>query len=223
MGISERREREKNQRRKAILNCARELVLSQGVEHVSMENIAEKAELSKATVYLYYSSKEELFNEICEEAARLFCERLKKFSETGLKGMAALKVLWRDYAELFGGFNEMIIIFQVRNYLDSWMPIVSMEGKNKSIYVEIIISSIKNIIDECKEEGIFANDLDSTVATRLLLSIFSKIIEHASNLPEETRGLPAVYDEMINTFQIIIRGFAREGIQHSLLDIRNFN
>ena len=223
MGISERRVREKNERRRAIMNCAKDLVLLQGVEHVSMEDIASKAELSKATVYLYFSSKEELLNEICEEVARRFCEHLQTFTKAGLTGMEALKLLWRGFIEIFGSFNEMIIIFQVRNYLDSWMPIVSMEGQNKSTYVDAILLSIKNIIDECKTEGVFAPDLDSTVATRLLLSIFSQIIEHASQLPAESRGLPVVYEEMLNTFQIIIRGFAREGINHSLLDIKNFN
>jgi len=230
MGISERRERERTERRNAILNCARELVLAQGVEHINMEDIAAKAELSKATVYLYFSSKEELLSEICEEAARKFCEHLKMFSAYGLKGITALKFLWRGYVELFGSFSEMVIIFQVRNYLDSWMPIVSLDDENeenknkdkkKSTNVETILSTIKNIIDECKEEGVFAPDLDSTVATRLVLSIFSKIIEHASNLPMEVRGSPAVVDEMINTFQIIIRGFGREGISYSVLDIRN--
>jgi len=219
MGISERREREKIERRNAILECARELVLAHGVENVNMEDIASKAELSKATVYLYFSSKEELLSEICEEAARKFYEHLKMFSDNGLKGIAALKFLWKGYIQLFGSFSEMVIIFQVRNYLDSWTPIVSMEDK-KSTNVNAILSSIKNIIDECKTEGVFAPDLDSTIATRLVLSIFSQIIEHASHLPIEVRGSPAVIDEMINTFQIIIRGFAKEGISHSILDIR---
>jgi len=222
MGINERRERERNERRKTILNCARELVLTQGVEHVNMEDIASKAELSKATVYLYFSSKEELLNEICEESAKLFCERLKIFSKTGLKGMEALKLFWRGYVEIFGSFNEMIIIFRVRNYLNSWMAVVSMESKNRSSYVDTIISSIKNIIDECKTEGIFAPDLDSTVATRMLLSVFSIVIEQASQLSPEAKSSPAVNEEVINTFQIILRGFAREGMDYSLLDIRKF-
>ena len=222
MGISERREREKNERRRAILNCTRELVLSQGVEHVSMEDIARKAELSKATVYLYFSNKEELLNEICEESAKKFCERLMIFSKTDLKGMEALKLFWRGYVEIFGSYNEMIVIFKVRNYLNSWMTVVSMESQNRSIHVDTIISSIKNIIDECKTEGIFAPDLDSTAATRLLLSTFSIIIEQASHLPAEAKETPAFNEEVIKTFQIIIRGFAREGLEHSLLDIKKF-
>ena len=97
MGISERREREKIERRRTILNCARELILSQGVQRVSMEDIARKAELSKATVYLYFSSKDVLFNEICDEAARVFVGYFKSFMGTGITGMAALKCFWRGY------------------------------------------------------------------------------------------------------------------------------
>ena len=223
MGIVERREREKTERRRTILNCAKELILEHGVEHISMDGIASKAELSKATVYLYFASKEDLLSEICEDGARYFCERLKILADSGLKGMAALRLLWHGYIELFGSFNDMIIIFQVRNYLDSWMPVVSMEGQSKSPFVDEILFSVKNIIDECKAEGVFDPDLDSTMATRLLLSIFSKILEHTSHLPAETRGSPAVLEEMINTFQIVIRGFAREGINHSQLDIRDFS
>jgi len=222
MGITERREREKSERRRNILKCARELILAQGVERVSMEDIAHKAELSKATVYLYFSSKEILLNEICEEAARGFFEHLKTFQDSGLTGMAAIKYLWRGYVELFGNSDEMVIIFQVRNYLNSWLPIVSLEGQSKSSYVEAILTAIKNFIDQCKAEGIFAPDLDSAVATRLLLSMFSVIVENASRIPPEARRSPIVIDEMTNTFQIIIRGFAKEGINHSRLDIRSF-
>jgi AcrR family transcriptional regulator len=35
------------------MRCAKELILGYGVEKVSMTEIAEKAELSKAVLYLY--------------------------------------------------------------------------------------------------------------------------------------------------------------------------
>jgi AcrR family transcriptional regulator len=219
MGISERRGREKAERRKAILNCARELILSQGVQRVSMEDIARKAELSKATVYLYFSSKELLLNEICEEAARVFLEHLKPLLETGAAGMAALKCFWRGYVELFGTFDEMIIIFQVRNFITPGLPIVSLEEKDESLQVDAILKTMKTIIDQCKDEGVFDPALDSAMATRLLLSMFSITVENAARLPCEARNSPALIDEMKNTFQIIIRGFAKEGIDRSRLDI----
>jgi AcrR family transcriptional regulator len=219
MGISERRKREKIERRKAILNCARELILSQGVQQVSMEDIARKAELSKATVYLYFSSKDFLLNEICEETAQVFMEHLKPFLETGTTGIAALRCFWRIYVELFGNFNEMIVVFQVRNFLNPGLPVVSLKEQIKSPNVDNILETIKNIIEQCKYENVFASDLDSAMATRLLLSVFSVIVENAALMPAESRNSGAIIEEMKTVFQIIIRGFAREGINREQLII----
>jgi len=219
MGISERRERERVERRRAILDCARELILSHGVQRVSMEDIAHKAELSKATVYLYFSSKEALFNEICEEAARVFLEHLEPFLETGTTGMAALKCFWRGYVELFGSFDEMIIIFQVRNFMNPGLPMVSLEEQSKSPKVEAILESMRTIIDQCKAEGVFDPNLDSAMATRLLLSMFSVTVENAARIPVEARKSPVIIEEMKTAFQVIIRGFAKEGIDREQLAI----
>jgi len=220
MGIAERREREKIERRKTILNCARELILSQGVERVSMEDIARKAELSKATIYLYFSSKEVLLNAICEEAASEFLEHCRPFLETGLTGIEALKCFWRGYVELFGNSEEMIIIYKVRNYLASSLSIFLQNEQNKSQHVVTILEALKIIIDQCKAEGSFDPDLDSTMATGLLLSTFSVILEKAACMPPDARKSPVVMEEMTDAFQVIIRGFAKDGLNRSFMDIK---
>jgi AcrR family transcriptional regulator len=222
MGINERREREKTERRKAILDCARELILLHGVEKVTMEDIAQKAELSKATLYLYFSNKEILLNEICEETTREFYDYINAFSNSGLKGLAALKHLWQGYVEKLGSSDKMIIIFRIYNYLNSWIRIITLEKQDKSYYLDTILTVIRTLIDQCKDEGVFNPGLDSALATRLVLSVFSIIIENAADLPSEVRGSPAVIDEMTSTFQIILHGFAKEGMSHSLLDLRQF-
>ena len=219
MGISERREREKFERRGAIINCAKELILAQGVDRVSIEDIARKAELSKATVYLYFSNKEMLFNEICEEAARGFWEHLEPFLGTGVTGIAAVRCFWRGYVELFGRSGDMFIVFQVRNFLNPGQPFVTMGDKNKSQHIDAILQAIKNLIDQCKDEGAFDPNLDSVLATNLLLLMFSSCIDNAIRMSPEIRKSPIITEEMTKTFQIIIRGFAREGVKHSSLDI----
>jgi len=222
MGITERKERERQERRKTILNGARELILQQGVERVSMEDIARKTELSKATLYLYFSGKEVIFNEIGEEAARIFLERLKPISESGLTGIKAMKSLWRSYVEMFGDSDEMIIIFKVRSFLNPGLPFVSMESERESPHVDAILAAIKTIIDQCKDEGIFDPNLDSDMATRLLLSMFSQAVDSAARMSPEARKSPVVLNEMVKYFQIIICGFAKEGVDRSSLDIMDF-
>jgi AcrR family transcriptional regulator len=221
MGISERREREKTERRKAILSCARELILSDGVQHVSMENIARKAELSKATVYLYFSSKDVLFNEICEDAAKIFLSHLTSYLDSGISGMTALKCFWLKFVELFGNFEEMIIVFQVRNFIYPGQPAISLEDKSKSPNVNAILETMRNIIEQCKAEGVFDSSLDSSMATRLILSMFSVIIENAARIPPGSRNAQEIINEMTEAFQILIRGFAKEGVDRARLDIKN--
>ena len=49
MGISERRQREKEQRKTEIIDAAERLFFSRGYEDVSMDDIAREVELNKAT------------------------------------------------------------------------------------------------------------------------------------------------------------------------------
>jgi len=219
MGITERREREKSERRRTILNCARELILSQGVDRVSMDDIAHKAELSKATLYLYFSGKEIIFNEICEESARIFLSHFKPLLGNCGSGMEGIRCFWRGYVELFGNSDEMFIVFKVRSFLNPGLPFVSMEEQSKSPHVDSIITIMRTLIDQCKAEGLFDPHLDSEMATRLLLSMFTNTIDSTARLPPEVRKSPAVLKEMASTFQLIVYGFAREGIDRSSLHI----
>ncbi len=61
MGVSERKEREKSERRRAILNTAKELIREKPFEDITMEEIARRLELSRATLYLYFKNKSEIF------------------------------------------------------------------------------------------------------------------------------------------------------------------
>jgi len=60
MGVRERKEREREQRKQEILSSARKVFATLGLEHTSMERIASEAELSKGTLYLYYKNRDEL-------------------------------------------------------------------------------------------------------------------------------------------------------------------
>ncbi len=68
MGIAERKEREKEDMRKLILNAARKLFLEQGYEKTSIRGIADAIEYSPATIYLYYKDKNELLFALHEDA-----------------------------------------------------------------------------------------------------------------------------------------------------------
>ena len=61
MGTKERRIRERNNRVKQIQEAAKDLFLKKGYQGSTIEEIAELAELSKGTIYLYFKNKDDLY------------------------------------------------------------------------------------------------------------------------------------------------------------------
>jgi AcrR family transcriptional regulator len=58
---------EENAKRRQIIEGARSLFLAQGFDAASMGEIARKAGVSKGTLYVYFESKEQLFEAIVED------------------------------------------------------------------------------------------------------------------------------------------------------------
>jgi AcrR family transcriptional regulator len=82
MGIAERREREREEVRRKILDAAQELFATEGYERVTMRRIAEAIEYSPTTIYLHFKDKDELVHSLCDEDFR------KLIGEIGAAGPA---------------------------------------------------------------------------------------------------------------------------------------
>jgi AcrR family transcriptional regulator len=72
MNSISRRQKHKNELRKAILEAAREIFVAEGYENFSMRKLANRIEYSPGSIYLHFKNKEELFDSLVEESfARL--------------------------------------------------------------------------------------------------------------------------------------------------------
>lgn len=102
MGVVERRQREKLERREAILDAAERVLAKRGLSTATMEEVAHEAELSKGALYLYFSSKDELFVGVARRALddledQLGCVARQHDGSTGLDLVAALL---KSYAQV---------------------------------------------------------------------------------------------------------------------------
>ena len=70
MTLEKRRQREKDQRHESILNAAEKLFFSRGYDNVSMDEIANEAELSKPALYYYFKDKESLFSAVVNRESK---------------------------------------------------------------------------------------------------------------------------------------------------------
>ena len=60
MAVADRRKRERAARREAILKAACGVLISRGVRGTTTKEIAEHCELSEATLFFYFQSKDEI-------------------------------------------------------------------------------------------------------------------------------------------------------------------
>src|SRR5215203_3600787 len=101
MGIKERQERDREAVRRAILDAARELFVTEGFQNVSIRKIAERIEYSPAAIYGYFPSKDDIFFSLAEEGFRLLGDPASVRDDPALKDAPPLEhvraAFWRLY------------------------------------------------------------------------------------------------------------------------------
>jgi len=115
VGLEERRKREKENRKNAILKAARKLFFDKGFKNVTVESIAKKAELSKGSVYLYFKSKEEIYTHILLNDIDKFHKVIGGLMQDGQSATATLMSLSHIYAGFFLNDRELFRIMM--NYM----------------------------------------------------------------------------------------------------------
>jgi len=115
VGLEERRKREKENRKNAILKAARKLFFDKGFRDVTVESIAKKAELSKGSVYLYFKSKEEIYTQILLSDIDKFHKVIANLMQEDQSSSAMLMGLANIYADFFMNDRELFRIMM--NYM----------------------------------------------------------------------------------------------------------
>ena len=115
MGIKERKIRERLQRHRDIVDAAEKLFFKKGIQQTTMDDIANEAELSKGTLYLYFNSKEELQYEVSMRGVSLLKSIMEKAIDISLNALENLtRVGWAfiEFSRKHTGYFNLFILFQ---------------------------------------------------------------------------------------------------------------
>lgn len=116
MGILERKEREKEHRKEEIVDAAEKIFFENGLQAATMDEIAEKAELSKGTLYLYYKSKEDLYLAVLMRGLELL---YRMFEEESKKESDVVRTLIRFQQTYFEFFQKHRNYFRMLHFMQS--------------------------------------------------------------------------------------------------------
>jgi len=206
LGLEERRKRERENRKNAILKAARKLFLEKGFKTVTVESIARKAELSKGSIYLYYNSKEEIYTQILLSDIDKFHNHIADLLQNPSNASEALVRLADIYVDFFLNERELfrILMTFMLHTTDMNLP----QDLNKQI-IKTTNRTI-GIIEEIFNYGIERGEFPATINVRqnrnAIWGMLNGVISLYLFIGNETKRAEVIHSTIRAGLNTYIRG-----------------
>ncbi len=206
MGVAERRQREKEQRRITILRAAEDVFVRRGVAETTMDDIARAAEVSKGTLYLYFKSKDDLYLTIATDAVSELLDALHSVPESanGFEHAESLLKAYANFAVQHRSRFRLGISWLFSGYS------VPEQSEAFAQYRETIgnlFSHVASTVERGKADGSIRSDLDTAqlivqlwAGTVGVLTVHMSSAEVARRIPRELFGESATAGGAIPLF-----------------------
>ncbi|MCU0760243.1 MAG: TetR/AcrR family transcriptional regulator [Steroidobacteraceae bacterium] len=116
--LVERRQEEKERRRLEILDAAEAVAGEVGIDAMTMDQVARKARLSRALLYVYFQDKDDLLFGLCNRALDILHRRFLEAVGRHREGIAQVEACGRAYvafAQEFPVYAEALAAFEAHS------------------------------------------------------------------------------------------------------------
>jgi len=206
LGLRERRIRERENRRSAILSAARKLFFEKGFRPVTVDSIAKRAELSKGSIYLHFDSKEEIYAQILLQDIEQFHAGALKVRKQGGTASEMILKLSDTYVDFFLNDKELfriLMTFMVR--LDR-MNLSDEIGEHLIRTTNASIAVIEDILRYGIDSGEYPPDLDIRNTRNAIWGLFNGIISLYFFTGKEAKREERIRSTVRTSIEILIRG-----------------
>ncbi len=208
MSTIDRKSREKEQRKTAIIDAAEKIFTQNGYEKTTIDDIAKESELAKGTLYLYFQSKEEIFGGIIlrglETMASLL-EEQQKTASTGIEKYDAANQVFQDYCKKFSDYLKILALYQSQHFLQFIKergPIVQ-EIENKK---QAIVRNLTQAIQTGIQDGSIDKSINAEKTAMIIITTAASFTHphkmHSGNQAEcdqNTEELMKYFFELMRT------------------------
>jgi AcrR family transcriptional regulator len=210
MGIAERKEREREQRRNEIIDAAEYVFFSKGLANASMDEVAAKAELSKGTIYLYFKSKEELLFAINLRSLKILQEKFEVVTDPAKSTIENILAIGNSYIQFS------------REYKDSFKLLLYFEDDTQfkldhKLYEELCdqggdpICFLVKVLEQGIHDGSIRNDIKPAVLAHCLWSQITGILRLAKTMDFHIDLADYTEDDLIDAhLKIVLNGILKD-------------
>ncbi len=221
MGHEERRRQEKEIKRKDIIDAAERVFFSKGYESASMDELAREAEFSKRTVYVYFSSKEQIYFEIMIRGYKLLIKMIdKSFQEScpqnALEELHCIFFTFFGFSEDYPEYFKAIMEYETKRSGSS--DGVEDESKAECYRLgEQIFGYLYHALQRGVEEGSLYSKLEIEKSALILWACTVGVFntgERKGNYLKDYHQIDSK-DFVMESFDMIMRLISRNGVnQH---------
>ncbi len=183
MNTLTRKQRERHQRQTAILDVAERLFHRIGYDKTTIEDIAHEAEFAKGTIYLYFSSKEDIISGLIDRGLEQLVSKFQKINQTEATGLEAYRQMGDTFVSFFQKHPSYPKIFALFHSIDA-QSVAPEIFEHKKTLVEEMARAIARGIDD----GSIRSDVEPA-KTALLTAMTA-----ASFVHQQIKHVPPAYE-----------------------------
>jgi len=167
-----RRERKKQEIRRKIFRAAFELFLEKGFENTTVEEIAERADVGKGTVFNYFPRKTTLLPALADDWMTLLTEELGPVDEWKGTTREKLERVFHFLTDLSVQNPELarLALFESLRHMQAPTAIASEPG------VREFLAVTRSVLHQGQGSGEVRPDLDTEYAANLIESAFHRTL-----------------------------------------------
>jgi AcrR family transcriptional regulator len=176
MGRKEHSIKEKELRRGYMIDAAERVFFSRGYENASMDEVAREAGFTKKTIYMYFSSKEQIYYEIMIRGYRLLITMLEdnfkeKKQENAIDELRSIFLSFYQFSQECAPYFKTIMEYETKD-CDQYTGVEDAAIEECYQLGEKIFGYLSKALDRGMEEGSVRKELDSE-KTALILWAFT--------------------------------------------------
>ncbi len=182
-----------NERIKRVVTAAREEFVEQGIMNSKIKNIAKRAGVGEASVYRYFTDKNELAKLVAflywKEMYEVFSAQMAQQLESDISALDKIRIYLGLFKTLLQDYPKFLIFTED---FDGYMEHVVNDRKSENF--ESKISDIKDhfltLIKEGKDNGEIRDDIDMkyiySFVSQVMSSTTQKLVSRVGYLHNET-------------------------------------
>lgn len=165
MSVNQRREREREARRNAILDAAHAAFFADGFEAATMDDVALRAQLGKGTLYNYFGTKNELLLGVVVRDQLRMIERFEHAARQATNGLQLVRQLMHEFIRYMGHPPERLKMAMTRWASGRAFPSDCRSTEQLGKNMQSIMGTFTSAIVRGQQDGSIRVDCDPSATT----------------------------------------------------------